>query len=168
MIAPLLPHATSTMFLHPFSTFLSPKGKDDREARATPPTEPRAFRASSPWLGARVQHTGTLRMSVWFLVVSSFSLSSCCCFSPCLDNAVLAQTLLVRHAHVHSHPHCQASLAYTRMCMCFHTPTIGAQQILDARKHTEHSTCPRRPEENLTPGVQCSSGCPGRPACPTR
>jgi hypothetical protein len=63
-----------------------------------------------------------LRMSVWFLVVSSFSLSSCCCFSPCLDNAVLAQTLLVRHAHVHSHPHCQASLAYTRMCMCFHTP----------------------------------------------
>jgi hypothetical protein len=41
------------MFLHPFPTLVSPKGKDDREARATPPIEPRLFRASSPWLGAR-------------------------------------------------------------------------------------------------------------------
>ena len=34
--------------------------------------------------------------------------------------------------------------------------------------HTMGHIWPRRPDENLTPGVQRSSGCPGSPACPTR
>eukprot|EP00960_Hanusia_phi_P028330 747323-Hanusia_phi.AAC.2 len=70
------------------------------------------------------------------------------------------------------------SLAAANLAASASLPSCWAPS--DARHHTILSgfamptpltighICPSRPELNLTPGVQWSSGCPGRPAWPTR